>query len=119
MRKRQETLGFRLAMVIGVVTIALGSRLSEASAQTSAPQPPSGSQSESPAPATPGTPKSPLPSTGSSNPSDNLSRSGGVIQPPAVTDPGMARPAPNPGAQSTPVIPPPGSPGNNPDVVPK
>jgi len=52
--------------------------------------------------------------------SDKLSRSGGVIQPPADPDPGMHQPTPNPGAQSMPVIPPPGTPGGNaPDVKPK
>ncbi len=103
-------------MVIGVATIVLGGHCSEAWAPTQAL--PKG-QNESPAPALPPAPKSPPPSEGSSNPSDRLSRSGGVIQPPSVADPGMARPAPDAGAQSTPVIPPPGSPGSNSDVVPK
>jgi hypothetical protein len=52
------------------------------------------------------------------NPSDKLNRSGGVIKPGNI-DPKMQVPAPDPGPTSTPVIPPPGSPGGNPNVVPK
>jgi hypothetical protein len=44
------------------------------------------------------------------NPSDQLSQSGGVVCPPAETDPNMAKPAPNVGR--TPIIPPPGGPGS-------
>jgi hypothetical protein len=52
------------------------------------------------------------------NLSDQLSRSGGVIRPPD-TDPGMAKSAPEPGPRSTPIIPPPGSPGGDPTIKPK
>jgi hypothetical protein len=48
--------------------------------------------------------------------SDKLSQSNGVICPPNV-DQGMKAPTPNTGKM--PVIPPPGSPGGNPDVQPK
>lgn len=116
MGKRRETFVFGLALAIGIVMLAPGGRFSEAWAQTQIL--PKG-QSENPAPPATSPPKSPPPSEGSSNPSDNLSRSGGVIQPPAVADPGMTRPAPNPGTRSMPVIPPPGSSGSNSDVVPK
>jgi hypothetical protein len=51
--------------------------------------------------------------------SEQLDRNNGVIHPPAGTDPGIAVPAPNPGPQSTPVIPPPGTPGGNPSPQPK
>lgn len=51
--------------------------------------------------------------------SDALSRSGGVIRPPADADPEMAKPAPEPGPRSTPVIPPPGTTGGNSEVQPK
>ncbi len=50
--------------------------------------------------------------------SSRLSQSHGVITPPS-TDPGMAKQPPSAGPQSTPVIPPPGSPGGNPNLVPK
>jgi hypothetical protein len=51
--------------------------------------------------------------------SDELSRSGGTIRPPPGIDPEMAKPPPDPGPQSMPVIPPPGTPGGDPSVKPK
>jgi hypothetical protein len=51
--------------------------------------------------------------------SDQLNKSDGVIKPPSGTDPGIAAPAPVPNPGTTPVIPPPGSPGGNPSVDPK
>jgi hypothetical protein len=50
--------------------------------------------------------------------SDQLSQRKGTITPPNV-DPGMMVKPPDNGAGTTPVIPPPGSPGGNPSVVPK
>jgi hypothetical protein len=50
------------------------------------------------------------------NLSDKLARGDGVLCPPHV-DPGMATPPP--GGGKTPVIPPPGSPGGDPNVQPK
>ena len=50
--------------------------------------------------------------------SDELSRSGGVMQPPATGDQGVV-PPPKAGPQSTPVIPPPGTAGGNQDIQPK
>ncbi len=49
--------------------------------------------------------------------SDQLARSGGVICPPARVDPEITAPTP-PGGTMT-VIPPPGSPGGDPNVRPK
>ena len=49
--------------------------------------------------------------------SDQLARSGGVICPPLQVDPGIKAPTPPEG--SMPVIPPPGSPGGDPNVQPK
>jgi predicted small secreted protein len=61
--------------------------------------------------------------SGSSSPPGTLSReldrSGGVIEPPRGVDPGMTQPPPNQGAQRTPVIPPPGTPGGDPMVKPR
>ena len=51
--------------------------------------------------------------------SEQLSRSGGVIQPPPQVDRKIEAPTPDPGAQSMPVIPPPGTPGGDPTVKPK
>jgi hypothetical protein len=53
------------------------------------------------------------------NPSEKLDKSGGVIKPSDNIDPKMQVNPPDPGPTSTPVIPPPGSPGGNPNVVPK
>jgi hypothetical protein len=51
--------------------------------------------------------------------SEQLSRSGGVIRPPPHADPKIEAPAPNPGTPRMPVIPPPGTPGGDPNVKPK
>jgi hypothetical protein len=50
---------------------------------------------------------------------DQLNRSRGVIHPPANVDPVITQPAPDIGPHRMPVIPPPGTPGGNPDVKPK
>jgi hypothetical protein len=67
---------------------------------------------------TPSTDKKPCspPSDSSKSLSEKLDQSGGVICPPDV-DPGMKAPAPETGKM--PVIPPPGSPGGNPQIQPK
>jgi hypothetical protein len=62
-------------------------------------------------PATPGE------TTGSADLGDRLARSKGVICPPAGIDPGIAAPAV--GGGRTPVIPPPGTPGGDPNIIPK
>ena len=49
--------------------------------------------------------------------SDQLAQSNGVICPPPLIDPAIKAPTPQEG--SMPVIPPPGSPGGNPNVQPK
>ena len=56
------------------------------------------------------------PAVGSS--SSDLSRSGGVIRPPADVDPQMKQMPPSSGDRM-PVIPPPGTPGGNPSAKPK
>ncbi|MBV9655097.1 MAG: hypothetical protein JOZ42_11105 [Acetobacteraceae bacterium] len=43
----------------------------------------------------------------------------GIIHPPGTVDPGMTKPAPNAQAFPTPVVPPPGTPGGNQQVIPK
>ena len=62
----------------------------------------------------PGAPKAPA--TTGENLSDKLARTDGVICPPDV-DPQIKAPTPDVG--NMPVIPPPGSPGGNPNVRPK
>jgi hypothetical protein len=61
------------------------------------------------------------PSTGStgSNLSKKLEQNEGVIRPPATGTPDITVPAPVPNPGTTPVIPPPGSPGGNQQVQPK
>ncbi|MDB5360629.1 MAG: hypothetical protein JWO51_1926 [Rhodospirillales bacterium] len=50
----------------------------------------------------------PVPQTGTAEPlSKELSRTNGVVRPPASVDPGMSQTPPDPGAQSMPVIKPP------------
>jgi hypothetical protein len=66
---------------------------------------------------TPDTPTAKSPTTnGSSNLSDTLAQSDGVLCPPNV-DPDIKQPTPETGKM--PVIPPPGSPGGRSDVQPK
>jgi hypothetical protein len=75
-------------------------------------------QGMAPSPASPSTipEKDPI-VTG--NLSDKLKVTNGVIQPPAGVDPQIQAQAPNPEPGSTAVIPPPGTPGNQPNVQPK
>ena len=51
--------------------------------------------------------------------SHRLDQSGGVIRPPAGVDPGLDQAPPALGQHSMPVIPPPGTPGGNPEIKPK
>jgi hypothetical protein len=55
---------------------------------------------------------------GSQTLSDKLSQQRGTLQPPAI-DPGIHKSPPQRGEGNMPVIPPPGSPGGNQQVVPK
>ncbi len=51
--------------------------------------------------------------------SEQLDENEGVITPPPVGDAEIHVPAPDPTPNTTPVIPPPGTPGGDPTVVPK
>ncbi len=51
--------------------------------------------------------------------SEKLQRTEGVIKPPTNATPDMTVPAPVPNPGTTPVIPPPGSPGGNRQIEPK
>jgi hypothetical protein len=65
-------------------------------------------------------PEDPATSGSSTEPlSDKLDRQGGIIHPPGDVDPGMTQAPPAIGSQSTPVIPPPGSPGGKHGLNPK
>jgi len=58
-------------------------------------------------------PVSPPPAAGTG------SQQSGVIRPPTGVDPGMTKPAPDAKDFPMPVVPPPGTPGGNPRVLPK
>ncbi|UPG71801.1 hypothetical protein MVG78_14800 [Roseomonas gilardii subsp. gilardii] len=79
---------------------------------------------QAPAPTAPGNPSSPAPTAPDRNSSpdrsDPIPRSG-VIQPPATgqVDPGIRTTVPDPRPNTTPVIPPPGTPGGNPQIQPR
>lgn len=85
---------------------------------------------QSPRPAPPSNPVAPVPPPSAATPppekvappdrdlSNTLSKQKGTITPPNV-DPGMMVTPPRDGSATTPVIPPPGSPGGNRSVVPK
>jgi hypothetical protein len=51
--------------------------------------------------------------------SKQLNQTNGVIHPPADADQDAVKPTPPVGQQSTPVIPPPGTPGTNQNIEPK
>jgi hypothetical protein len=99
--------------------IAVVISTSVAHAQSERPVPPSASPSTR-GECTPG-PDSPQPggneTTGSRPLSDRLAQSKGVICPPTGIDPGIA--VPPVGGGRMPVIPPPGTPGGDPGIVPK
>jgi hypothetical protein len=63
-------------------------------------------------------PAKPVEPPASGTSSSDLSRSGGVIKPPANVDPEMKQTPPPSGARM-PMIPPPGTPGGNPLIKPK
>jgi hypothetical protein len=89
--------------------------ISTAQAQTLTPQSPSGAENPAPGDTSPGKDSVTAPPATS----EQLSRSGGIIKPPDNVDRKIEAPTPNPGPQSMPIVPPPGSPGGNPDVKPK
>ena len=107
MRERTRRAGPRLAAAL--VLLGLSTGVAAAQSEPSPAAPPG----NTPVPDT-GVP----PKTGTL--SDQLSRSEGVIKPPPATtvDPGMVKPTPNQGAPMV-VVPPPGTPGGDPNVRPK
>jgi hypothetical protein len=121
-KEQPMTLANRAALVMAAAALGAAMTACPAWSQTS----------PAPAPRTvpeqrPGQPALPDDSTGSrqgtsaapsGSLSDELSRTGGVMQPPATGDQGVVAP-PRAGSQSTPVIPPPGTPGGNQEVQPK
>jgi hypothetical protein len=98
-----------LSIALWASIISAGTAFAQADVRPSAP------------PACPPDVKGDPPTVGRSQPSqslsDKLADSKGVICPPADVDPEMQKAPPAGGALK--VIPPPGSPGGNPDVQPK
>jgi hypothetical protein len=89
-----------------------------AAAQTPAPQPsPAQPNSAAQAPCAPSSGGTVGSGESSQNLSDKLAKSNGVICPPGNVDPDMQKPAPGGGRMK--VIPPPGGPGGDQNVVPK
>ncbi len=110
----------RAIISIGLAAAFAAGLANAAAAQTTAPTNPVQQQPRDPnMPAPHNTVPEKLDSTGSTNNlSEKLDRTDGVIKPPDVgTGMTVTPPVPNPG--TTPVIPPPGSPGGNPRLDPK
>jgi hypothetical protein len=101
-----------------IVAVLLGGPMTAFAQAGAAPQnPPVASQDEGTSPKQ--QPDEGLSGSSSGSLSHELSRSGGVIHPSANPDPGLTKPAPDLGPHSMPVIPPPGTPGGNPEIKPK
>jgi hypothetical protein len=103
-----------MAVMLGIAAVPAWAQNPQP-AEPHAPPPPSG-----PTPVAP--PERMAPRDGGatgSTMSDQLSRDRGTLTPPSHVDPGMTVHPGNQGAGSMPVIPPPGTPGGNPTVVPK
>ncbi len=110
---------------VPIAVVALGALIG-ASLIATAQTPPDGKPSVPPeVMEPPGESASPPadPSTGGANPEDPLSKKldagEGVLEPPRGIDPEIRKPIPDGFEGKTPVIPPPGSPGGDPDVQPK
>ena len=100
--------------------IAIAALLAGAAPASAAPVSSSNANPTADKPAQRTVPQDPATSGSSTEPlSDKLDRQRGIIHPPGDVDPGMTQAPPAIGSQSTPVIPPPGSPGGKPGVNPK
>jgi hypothetical protein len=113
---------WRWPLAAALLSASVGSGLTEARAQADNPLPPAPPevQETTPRATTPDEPPTAAPDTGAPL-GEELERTEGVIVPadPGV-DPGMAQPPPDTGGAATmPVIPPPGTPGGDPNVRPK
>ena len=113
---------WRWPLAAALLFASVGSGLTEAWAQTDNPLPPAPPevQEKTPRATTPDEPPTAAPDTGAPL-SEELERSEGVIVP---VDPGvdldMVQPPPDTGGAATkPVIPPPGTPGGDPNVRPQ
>lgn len=111
----------RAALLVATALLSGITLTAAAQSPTTRPQPPQDRQAQPPQPddSTRGQGSSSAPGAGPPGSlSNELSRSQGVVRPPATGDQGVVSP-PSAGSQSTPVIPPPGTPGGNQGVQPK
>ena len=113
---------WRWPLAAALLFASVGSRPTEAWAQTDNPLPPAPPevQEKTPRATTPDEPPTTAPDTGAPL-GEELERSEGMIVPvdPGV-DPDMVQPPPDTGGAATmPVIPPPGTPGGDPNVRPQ
>ena len=116
-------------IVAGLLVAGSGAAIAQAPRAPAAPQqqtaPPDPQRSSDCTPTGPNEPHGTMPPEGSTTGqaqeplADKLQRSEGVLCPPAGVDPEMTAPAPDVGKTPMPVIPPPGSPGGDPNVRPK
>jgi hypothetical protein len=104
-----------LNLIVTVGAVVATAPLDFAQSQVSSP--PAGAPLQTPECRQRGAGPAPGETTGSATLSDQLSQSKGIICPPAGVDPGIA--APPVGGGRMPVIPPPGTPGGDPSIVPK
>jgi hypothetical protein len=103
------------AIALLAVGLGLGPPAAWAQVPGSPPEPPS-LQNPPVIPPSQDVPRGPEPPNSLSRQLDN---SQGVITPPPYVDHDMVKPAPDLGSQSMPVIPPLGTPDNNPEVRPR
>jgi hypothetical protein len=106
-----------VALAAALLVASVGLCLSEARAQANKPLPPAPQEEQGERPLS-----TPDAAPDASPPlSEELKRSEGVIAPPDPgVDPGMVKPPPDTGAATTmPVIPPPGTPGGDPNIRPQ
>jgi hypothetical protein len=111
-----------LLLTLGLMASVQGAAAQAPPTATTPPAPTALASADDCAPAKPVLPRSnaePGTTTGQATEplGDRLAKSDGVLCPPAGVDPEIR--APTPDAGNTPVIPPPGSPGGNPNVRPK
>ena len=108
-RLSRSALCAAIAVLIAGIAPGLAAPVSSSNANPTADKPSQGKIPEEPA------------TSGSSTEalSEKLDRSGGVIHPPSGVDPGIKQDPPAIDSHSTPVIPPPGSPGGKSGVNPK
>jgi hypothetical protein len=104
----------RVAVAFALVAAGAWAMVAYSIAETLQPPPEAPSRQKVPEAVEPGASGSSTEPLG-----DRLERSRGVLRPPGGIDPGLVQPPPPTGTRSTPVIPPPGTRGDENEVKPK